>query len=379
MLLALSPALFPILPQHVYGDGQPIQKHPANVQAVGSGPFKLSEFKAGEYFILERNENFFRKGRPYLDRYIGRSISDPSAIMIALKRGDVHSAGFNGGMRLKQIESLKKLDHLTVTDKGYAAISAIYFLEFNLRVDKFKDVRVRRAIAHAVDLDFVTQKLHFGYSRKATGPINSKMPWYSSNVPMYEHDLEKANKLLDEAGYPKNDEGVRFTATITWFPAEPDSMQTMGEYMKSQLKKVGIELELRQPADFVTWWKTVAAWEHELTMSNIYSYADPMIGVHRLYLCDNIKHVTWANTSGYCNEELEKVMAQASTETDVTARKALYERFQQILKTDLPLLWTHEAPYYTIHHKHLMNMDTGIWGGLSPADIVYWKDGKTPN
>lgn len=378
LLLALSPALFPILPEHVYGDGQPIQKHPANAAPVGSGPFELTEFKSGEYFILERNDAFFRDGRPYLDRVIGRRITDPSAVMIALKRGDVHYAGFNGGMRLKQIESLKKEKHVEVTDKGYAAIGAIYFLEFNLRLDKFKDVRVRQAIAHAMDLDFVTQKLHYGYSKKATGPIISRMPWYTEDVPMYEHNLEKANQLLEEAGFPKNEDGIRLTAKITWYPAEPDSMRTMGEYLKSQLKKAGIELELQPPADFPTWWKTVAAWDHELTMSNIYSYADPMIGVHRLYLCDNIKHVTWTNTSGYCNPELDKIMAAASTETDFDKRKALYEDFQQILKKDLPLIWTHEAPYNTIHHKSLMNVGEGIWGGLSPSDNIYWVDGKTP-
>jgi peptide/nickel transport system substrate-binding protein len=181
MLLALSPPLFPILPEHLYGDGQTIQKHPANVEAIGSGPFKLAEFKAGEYFILERNDDFFRDGRPYLDRVIGRFIGDPSATMIALKRGDVHLAGFNGGMRLKQMESLRSESHIEVTDEGYAAIGAIYFLECNLRLDKFKNVRVRRAIAHAMDLDFVTQKLHDGYSKKATGPIISKMPWYTGS------------------------------------------------------------------------------------------------------------------------------------------------------------------------------------------------------
>jgi peptide/nickel transport system substrate-binding protein len=378
MLFALSPALFPILPKHIYDDGQPIQKHPANVKAVGSGPFKVAEFKAGEYFILERNENFFREGRPYLDRFIGRAITDPGAITIALRKGEAHSAGFNGGLRLRQIDTLKGADNLVVTDQGYDAIGVIYFLEFNLRHDKFKDVRVRRAIAHAVDLDFVTQKLHGGYSKKSTGPIHSGMPWYTADVPAYAFDLDKANTLLDEAGYPRKAGGVRFGATITWFPAEPDSMQTMGEYLKSQLKKVGIELELRPPADFVTWWKTVAAWEHEMTMSNIYSYADPVIGVHRLYRCDNIKHVTWTNTSGYCNPELDEVMAQASTATDAAARKALYARFQQILKNDLPLLWTHEGSYHTIYHKNLKNMNEGIWGGLSPADAIYWVDGKTP-
>ena len=109
LMLVVSPPLLPILPKHVYGDGQPIRQHPANTKPVGSGPFKLAEYKPGEYFILERYENFFRPGLPYLDRIIGRAIKDPNANFIALKNEDFHMAMFNAGIRLSQIEALKKL------------------------------------------------------------------------------------------------------------------------------------------------------------------------------------------------------------------------------------------------------------------------------
>ena len=113
-------------------------------------------------------------------------------------------------------------------------------------------------------------------------------------------------------------------------------------------------------------------------MSNIFSYADPMVGVHRLYLCDNQKHVVWTNTSGYCNPKLEEVMQKAATENNVEKRKALYVQFQQILTDDLPLIWTHEAPYQTIYSKDLRNVNTSVWGSMSPSDQLYWKDGKAP-
>lgn len=378
LFLVLSPPLLPIIPKHVYGDGQPIRKHPANTKPVGSGPFRLIEFKPGDYFILERYDRFFRPGQPYLDRIIGRRIKDPNANFIALKKGDFHMAMFNSGLRLQQIEVLKKTDHLVVSPRGYEAIAALYFLEFNLRKDKFKDVRVRQAIAHAIDQNFITQKLHHGYSKPATGPIHSSFSWYTTNVHKYEFDLQKANKLLDEAGFPPKDNGIRFSATIDWYPGEPDSMNTIAEYLKPQLKKIGIDLQLRPPADFLSWYKRVAGWQHDLTMSNIFSYADPMIGVHRLYRCDNQKHVVWTNTSGYCNPKLDEIMQKAATEGDVAKRKALYVEFQQILTGDLPLIWTHEAPYQTIYHKDLRNVVTSVWGSMSPSDKMYWKDGRAP-
>jgi peptide/nickel transport system substrate-binding protein len=237
---------------------------------------------------------------------------------------------------------------------------------------------VRRAIAHAIDKKFITGKLHGGFSKAATGPLHSSFPWYTDQVATYETDLEKANRLLDEAGYPQNEDGIRFSATLAWYPGEPDSMDTIASYLKPQLKKVGIDVQLLPPADFVSWYKHVASWQHEMTMSNIYSWGDPMIGVHRLYRCDNQKNLVWTNTSGYCNEKLDAIMAAASVETDFAKRKQLYAEFQQILAEDLPLIWTHEAPYQTIYHKDLNNVITSVWGAAAPADQIYWKDGKMP-
>ena len=190
--------------------------------------------------------------------------------------------------------------------------------------------------------------------------------------------LEKANQLLDEAGFPRKENGMRFSATISWYPSSPDNMVVMGEYLKSQLRKIGLDLELRPPADFGTWIKWVSGWEYDLTMNAIYSYGDPMVGVHRLYRCDNIKHVVWTNTAGYCNPELDDIMEKASIETDTAKRMDLYAKFQQILTKDLALVWTHEGTFSTLYHKDLRGVVGSIWGSMSPMDGIYWKDGHHP-
>ena len=84
LLLAMSPALAPILPKHIYGDGQDVKSHPANSAPVGSGPFMLEEFKAGEAIVMKKNPNFFIEGRPKLDEIIVNIIKDPSALLIAM-------------------------------------------------------------------------------------------------------------------------------------------------------------------------------------------------------------------------------------------------------------------------------------------------------
>ncbi|MGD9101597.1 MAG: ABC transporter substrate-binding protein, partial [Anaerolineae bacterium] len=90
ILLAMSPALLPIIPQHVYGDGQDLPTHPANLAPVGSGPFRLVEYVPGESILLERNDDYFIPGRPYLDQIIFRLEADPNAQAIEIERQEAH-------------------------------------------------------------------------------------------------------------------------------------------------------------------------------------------------------------------------------------------------------------------------------------------------
>jgi len=377
LLLSLSPALMPILPMNVYGS-EPIRTHPANLKPIGSGPFKFAESRPGESYIFERYENFFRPGLPYLNRLIHTVVKDVSAAEIALRQGEFHYSAFSGGMRLQNIARLKKVDHLVITQRGYEAIGAINYLEFNLRKPPFNDVRVRQAFAHAIDRDFIVQKLHQGFSVKATGPLVHSNLFYSAEVHRYDLNLDKANRLLNEAGYPLKGDGTRFSATLDWYPGFPDHQQILAEYIKPQLRKVGIDIQLRPPADFASWSKRVGGWEYELTMNAIYNYPDPVIGVHRLYLCDNIKNVIWTNTAGYCNPKVDEILKKAAVEMDLGRRKALYAEFQKIVTEDLPLIWTHDRPDFTIHHRDLRNVPLSIWGALAPFDKVFWKEGKEP-
>lgn len=93
LLLAMSTSLTPIIPKHIYGDGTDVKIHPRNATPVGSGPFKLVEFKPGEHIVMERFDRFFVKGQPKLDRVIVREFKDQSSMMLAFERGeiDVHS------------------------------------------------------------------------------------------------------------------------------------------------------------------------------------------------------------------------------------------------------------------------------------------------
>ncbi|MBQ0804964.1 MAG: ABC transporter substrate-binding protein [Sulfitobacter sp.] len=364
LLLAMSPALAPILPKHVYGDGQDIKSHPANSAPVGSGPFMLEEFTAGEAIVMKKNPNFFIEGRPKLDEIIIRIIKDPSALLIAMENGEADVYPFMAGAQ--EIKRLSEVDGLEVTADGYAAVGPINWLAFNTQSPKLSDVRVRQAIGYAVDRDFITKALHRGVSTPQRGPIIESSPFFDPSIEAYDVDLDKANALMAEAGF-----GDGMELTIDYIPGPKEQQQSVAEYMKSQLKKIGIDVTVRAAPDFPTWAGRVAGQDFELSMDVVFNWGDPVIGVHRTYLSDNIvKGVIWSNTQSYANPKVDELLNAAAVELDMDKRKALYAEFQQIVAQDLPIYWINATPYHTAYNTKLVNPPKGIWGTMHPLDMV---------
>ena len=371
LLLALSSQLGAVIPEHIYGDGQDPKKHPRNSEnVVGSGPFKLVEFVRDQHIILERNENFFLKGKPYLDKIVMRIIKDPSARSLGRENGEIHLSAFESTPQ--DILHSKGVSHLTATDKGYAAIGPITWLAFNTKSKPTSDVRVRQAIAYAVDRNFLINAVMRGTSKPAYTGIHPDSIFHEPNVERYDLDIDKANKILDQAGYSKNSNGIRFPLNIDfgWPSAKP-----MAEYMKPQLKKIGIDVTVRTSAGFPAWAKTVSNWEFDMTVDVVFNWGDPVIGVHRTYLCDNAKKgVIWSNTQQYCNPEVDKILDLAGQENDRDKRIAFYSKAQKIISKDVPIYFTDTVPYHTIYnHTKVGNPPSTIWGTCSPLDEVFLK------
>ncbi len=370
LLLALSPALAPVLPKHVYGDGQDPKTHPANSAPVGSGPFKLVEFTPGEAVVLEKNPDFFIEGRPYLDEIIIRIIPDLSALLIAMENGEADLYPFMA--ESQAIRRLGEVDHLGVTEEGYAAVGPINWLAYNTKNEKLADPRVRQAIAYAVDRDFITKALHRGVSTTQRGPIVESSPFFNPDMPAYDVDLDKAKALMAEAGH-----GDGMELTVDYIPGPAEQQKNVAEYLKSQLKKIGIDVTVRAAPDFPTWAKRVSNHDFELTMDVVFNWGDPVIGVHRSYLSSNIvPGVIWSNTQSYNNPKVDELLNAAAVELDGDKRKALYDEFQMLVAQDLPIYWLNTLPYHTAYDKRLGNLPVSIWGTMSPMDEVYWKEAK---
>lgn len=374
LLLALSSALSPIIPEHVYGDGQDVANHPANNEPVGSGPFRLVEFRPGEQITLERFDDFFIEGRPYLDRIVIRIVRDPSTLVLAMEAGEADMLPFF--TESQGIRRLQGVTGLEYTTRGYEGIGALNWLAFNTRRAPLDDVRVRQAIAYAVDRDFIINALHRGTSSPQRGPIIESSPFFNPDIEAYDLDVDRANALLDEAGHAPGANGNRFSLTIDYIPGSAEQQQNVAEYIRSQLRRVGIDVEVRAAPDFPTWAGRIAGGEFDMTMDLVFNWGDPVIGVHRTYLSSNIRPVIWSNTQGYANERVDELLAEAAVEADTERRTALYAEFQEIIAEEVPIYFLNVLPYHTFHDDRLTNIPVSIWGTMQSMDEVYWTEDR---
>ncbi len=371
LLLSMSPALMPILPKHVYGDGQDILTHPANLKPIGSGPFRFVEYVRGQSIRLERFDKFFIPNRPMLDSIVISIVTDPTVMVLGLERQEVHMAPLLSGTR--NIDRAQKLPNMVVTDQGYAGIGPINWLAFNCARKPFDDAKVRQAIAYAVDRKTITRVMMGGKAAEAISPIVPTSPFFNKDVQPYLTSIDKANALLDEAGHTRGADGTRFPMTIDYDPGDPEQGRNVAEFLRPQLRKIGIAAEVRAAPDFPTWAERVSNFDYDVTMDEVFNWGDPVIGVARTYLSSNIrKGVVWSNMQSYRNPKVDALLDQAASEPDVAKRTALYQQFQVLVVEDVPIHFINVVPYYTAANKGLAGLPLTIWGAMSPLDELHW-------
>ena len=370
LMMAFSGYESPIIPKHLFA-GKDIKNHPLANKPIGTGPFKFVEWKRGQYMRFDRNPDYWSPGQPYFDRIVVQTIPDSATRSAVLEKGDFQLAGF-GAVPNNDAKRLGALPNLIVTTKGYENFSPISELDFNTKVKPFNNKKVRQAVAFCIDRKFVIENIWFDFGKIATGPINSNFEaagLYTSKVKNYDvsNRIEVANRLLDEAGYPRKSDGYRFEIThdITPYGGE---WKSFGEYTVQQLDKIGIKARLRVE-DVATWLKRIYT-NYDFTLSSnwLNTFADPVLGVHRLYHSNAIKPGTvFKNASRWSSPLTDKLMDMASVEPDQKERGALYQAFQKILVEEVPVTWIHEIQFPTVinaQYKDVITSAIGIAGNF---------------
>ncbi len=361
VLLALSTSLTPIIPKHIFGDGTDVKIHPRNGNPVGSGPFKLVEFKPGEHIIMERFDRFFFKDQPKLERVIVRLFKDSSSLLLAFERGEIDAQSVSDP---REVDRVRKTPGALVVKGAAPAIGPLAWLAFNTKNPKLADKRVRQAINFAVDKQYILNTILGGIHARCTGPLTSGSPFYTGDVEKYELNLAKATKLLDEAGLKPGANGVRLTLDLDAVPGNSDA-RNLQEYLKPSLAKVGIEVTLRMSPDFPSWARRVSSLQFEMSLDSVWNWGDPVIGVHRTWLSSNIKPgVIWSNTQSYANPKVDEWLAAAGQEMNQAKRKELYKQVQRTVVEDCPVAFLYEQTFYEAYGGKVINPPGGIWGQI---------------
>jgi peptide/nickel transport system substrate-binding protein len=373
LLSAFAAAESPIVPKHIYEQGGPIDAHPANNAPIGTGPFVFKEWVRGSHILYERNPNYWDAGKPYINRLIVRIIPDAAARVAAIETGEIHLAS-NTPIPLSDAERLKAIPGLGFESNGYQYTNTISRVEFNLDRPLFKDVRVRRAFAHTIDRNVIRDVVNYGYGKTIVGPISASLTqFYVDDLKTYPFDLKTAEKLLDDAGYPRGTDGVRFRLNHDYVPSG-DLYRRGADYIRQALSKIGIEVTVRNQ-DFPTYTKRVYTdRDFDFTFNGMSNLFDPTVGVQRLYWSKNFKPgVPFSNGSHYSNPEVDRLLEAAAIELDPKRRYEEFAAFQRILAEDLPDFGVLSSIDFTIYSRaidgHTVGAE-GVSGNLANVHFV---------
>jgi peptide/nickel transport system substrate-binding protein len=325
----------PILPRHLL-QGQDVATSEFNKKPVGTGPFRIAEAVKGSHYVLERNPDYWKKGQPYLDRVTLRVMPNPASRVLAFEKGEVDVL-YSFFLPVEQAARVRALPG--VTSKQFMLFPEVITLFFNLKDAKpLGDLRVRQAVAHAIDKAFLVEKGYFGLGRAAISPIPSNLAWaHNPRVPLYPHDPARAAALLDEAGYPKGAGGERMALRLAYDPAN-SAANRAAEVVAQQLRAVGIGVKQTPMERSLMLDKVFKQYEFDLFIHNYTTYGDPALGVTRAYACDNIRPAPFVNVERYCNPRVDELFRAAASVTSQAERARHYQAAQEMIMRELPTI-----------------------------------------
>ncbi len=367
LLYALAGGESPILPRHLYeGRGDPLL-NPLNRGPIGTGPFIFKEWVLGSHIRYVRNPDYWDQPKPYVDTLLVRIIPDASARAIAFETGEVDLGG-STPVSPPDIERLGKLPHLGLESRGSEYAPTIYGIEFNLDNPYLTHQKVRQAIAHAIDPSVVLNVAWYGLGDPTANIVSPTLKrFYNPSVKPHPFDPKRAEQLLDEAGFPRQGR-TRFGLTHDYQPFG-DSFRRTGDYLKSALARVGIDVTVRGQ-DWPSYLKRVYTdRDFDFTNHPFTNMFDPTVGLQRFFTSDNYrKGVAFTNASHYANPEIDQLFAAIAVEADAAHRKELIDRFQEILAEDLPVIPLILSRSITVYNRKVIDHTvdgTGVSGNFA--------------
>ena len=344
---------FPILPQHVYADtwenDPTLKDSPAHVKLeqspVSGGPYEIIDRKRGQQIVLKRRSSWSTVGgrkvrdEPFFKEIRFRIIEDPNTSLLALKSGEIDEMILSPEQWTTQTTGA---DFYTRNTKVTATEWVSFHFGWNINTHFFADRRVRRAMTYAFDHDRMLEKLCYGLYAPAAGNFHENS-WMASRKKLEpsKQDLDKAEALLDEAGWTDHDnDGVRdkeIDGTLVPFEFSILTSQqplrvAICALLKESLDQVGVRINVR-PMESTVIEQLTQEKKFQAYFGGWGSGTDP----------DTSENI-WATGAGrnfvnYSNPEVDRLFAEGRRELDRSKRAEKYARIQELLYEDQPYTW----------------------------------------
>jgi peptide/nickel transport system substrate-binding protein len=294
-----------------------------NRKPVGTGAYKFVEWVPGQRFVAEANDAYW-DGRPQIDRVEVFPIPEPSTRVAAIFAGDLDIIEKPPMEYMQRLRANRELAVLT-----YPTLAILTFV-INTKIKPLDDVRVRRAIQHAVNIDEMIVKVLGGIGKRSQGLLVPGMPGHNPDLKPYEYNPDKARQFLREAGYPDGFPLKVYTPTGRYFQDVE-----LAEAVAGYLNRVNIKAQVTP----IEWGTLVLALAGKPMLDGMY-----MIGNSQYSLdpAGTYQGYVWSDFRGvyYSRSELDELGRQARTAADPKRRAQLYQRMEEIVWNDafwLPL------------------------------------------
>jgi peptide/nickel transport system substrate-binding protein len=303
---------------------------------VGTGPFRLGEWKAGQFIELVRNEAYdwgpefvHNRGPVHIYKQILKVIPDATTQLAALEGGEVDIIFVNNPGHKQKLEANEAVEVHS------AVLNSLVYLGFNTARAPFDNPLVRQALSHSIDKDAIVKVALGGVGQAAFAPLAPTLPGFDPALKEYElsYDPAATPNLLEAAGYTQRDgawtrDGDTLTAQLLTSNRAPN--ETIATLIQSQLATVGVKVEIQQ-LDSKAVMQATTEGKFDLLLFR-YDWNDP--DALNIYLGSD--RIGSTNRVAYKNDQVDALLKQGATELDPAARVKLYVDAQRIILEDAP-------------------------------------------
>ncbi len=310
-------------------------------EPIGTGPFKMELWNKGDRIELVPNEHFWGTAPSY-SKLILRTVTETAQRAIELETGGVDIAI---GLAINDMQRLADLEEVTTVARVAPSLGVF---GLNCQDDILQDVRVRQAIAYALDTDEIVDAVYLGATVPATSALPRNVWGYRDDLSPYTQNIDMAKQLLADAGYPDG------FATHISIP-ENAEWQNVAEIAQFQLSQVGIDLQIKM-LERGTYVDDVINGRHAMTILTFGApYGDPDQGLYPVFHSDNLGAA--GNNCYYVNDTVDTLLDEARSTLDEQERLDKYYEIQGILHEELPWIYLQELTHNWAYSNELQGFD----------------------